>query len=197
VIERRRGEPISESGRSVARRSQGLAEHQSWVEAEAGAIASRLGLPPDLACALKIAGRLHDEGKKTERWQRAFHIPYDQRPLAKSTRAPNMTVLGGYRHELGSLRWVENDPEFATLDAELRDLVLHLVAAHHGRARPILPVDGADEPPTQLRARARDVALRFERLSRRFGPWGLAWLESLLRAADVRASRRNDEEDHG
>ena len=77
------------------------------------------------------------------------------------------------------------------------NLALHLVAAHHGRARPVLPVDGAEEPPTRLRERAREVALRYERLSRRFGPWGLAWLESLLRAADVRASRKNDEVNRG
>ncbi len=197
VVERRVGEPISESGRSIARRAQGLGEHQRWTENEVATIAQRLRLPAELTLALRIAARLHDEGKKAERWQRAFHVAASERPLAKSTRAPNVAVLGGYRHELGSLRWVEADTEFASLSPEYRDVVLHVVAAHHGRARPNLPVDGADEPPTKLRERAREIALRYERLSRRFGPWGLAWIESLLRAADVRASRKNDEVDRG
>jgi CRISPR-associated endonuclease/helicase Cas3 len=41
--------------------------------------------------------------------------------------------------------------------------------------------------------RAREVALRFVRMERRWGPWGLAWWESLLRAADQQASRELEE----
>lgn len=192
-VERRKGDAaVSETGRSVAGRAQSLVEHQAWVAGEAKTLAASLALPPELARVLVIAGRLHDEGKKVERWQRAFHVPKDQRPLAKSTRAPNVSALGRYRHELGSLPFVERDPELLALNEADRDLVLHLVAAHHGRARPVLPTDGAEEPPALLKVRAREVALRFDRLSRRFGPWGLAWLEALLRAADQRASKRND-----
>ncbi len=33
------------------------------------------------------------------------------------------------------------------------------------------------------------MALRFARLQKRWGPWGLAWWEALLRAADQQASR--------
>lgn len=192
-VERKKGEAaMSETGRSVAGRAQSLGEHQAWVADEARSIAANLELSAELARVLVIAGRLHDEGKQVERWQRAFHVPKPQRPLAKSTRAPNVHALGGYRHELGSLPFVERDPEFLALNEADRDLVLHLVAAHHGRARPVLPTDGAEEPPALLKVRAREIALRFDRLSRRFGPWGLAWLEALLRAADQRASKRND-----
>lgn len=188
---------VSEAGRSVARRAQTLVEHQRWVEDEARAITRQAGLDPRLAQAVHVAARLHDEGKRAERWQQAFGIPSSQRPLAKSTSAPNVALLGGYRHELGSLPHVERDAEFRELDEDQQDLVLHLVAAHHGRARPTLPIEGAEEPPSLLRQRAEQIALRFERLSRRFGPWGLAWLESLLRSADQRASRRNDRNDEG
>ena len=36
------------------------------------------------------------------------------------------------------------------------------------------------------------MALRFARLQKRWGPWGLAWWEALLRAADQQASRDNE-----
>jgi CRISPR-associated endonuclease/helicase Cas3 len=48
-----------------------------------------------------------------------------------------------------------------------------------------------DAPPSALEERARDVALRFARLQKRWGPWGLAWWEALLRAADQQASRED------
>ena len=82
----------------------------------------------------------------------------------------------------------------ALLSHEMKDLVRHLIAAHHGRARPVIETAGCeDAPPSLLEARARDVALRFARLQKRFGPWGLAWLEAILRAADQQASRDLDE----
>jgi CRISPR-associated endonuclease/helicase Cas3 len=74
-----------------------------------------------------------------------------------------------------------------------RDLVLHLVAAHHGGARPLISTQGCeDAPPSALEDRARDVALRFARLQKDWSPWGLAWWEALLRAADQEASRDNE-----
>jgi CRISPR-associated endonuclease/helicase Cas3 len=89
---------------------------------------------------------------------------------------------------------VDRDPEFKNLPQDLQDLVLHLVAAHHGRARPLIETSGCDDaPPSALEVRARDVALRFARLQKVWGPWGLAWLEALLRAADQQASRENDQ----
>ena len=46
-----------------------------------------------------------------------------------------------------------------------------------------------------LQERACDVALRFTRLQKRWGPWGLAWWEALLRAADQQASRDHGQEE--
>jgi len=187
-------------------RPQSLAEHQSETEARIKIIEARikiigeqLGLPEEYIRMLCIAARLHDEGKKAARWQRAFRAERDAKklgvkePLAK-TRVPiNQAVLDGYRHEFGSLPYAKDDAEFKELPEALQELTLHLIAAHHGKARPLISTDGCDDgPPSLLEERAREVALRFARLQKRWGPWGLAWWESLLRAADAQVSRDND-----
>ena len=80
--------------------------------------------------------------------------------------------------------------EAECLPQETRDLILHLIASHHGHARPIIRSNGCDEgPPSLLEIKAGSVALRFARLQTRYGPWGLAWREAIFRAADQRASR--------
>jgi CRISPR-associated endonuclease/helicase Cas3 len=90
-------------------------------------------LPEEISKALTIAARLHDEGKKAKRWQQAFNAPEDM--VYAKTRGPiNFRVLSGYRHEFGSLPYAERDSDFQGLPAEMKDLVLHLIAAHHGRA---------------------------------------------------------------
>jgi CRISPR-associated endonuclease/helicase Cas3 len=193
LVEKWRHTPASEDGRSVARTFQGLAEHQEWAEREADRLACRLDLPSDYAKMLRFVACLHDVGKQVERWQNAFSAPEEGRPYAKTPGPVKFGLLDGYRHEFGSLPIVERDPEFETLSPDLQDLALHLVAAHHGFGRPLIGTNGCtDGPPSALEGRARDVALRFARLQRRWGPWGLAWWESLLRAADQRASRRLD-----
>ena len=151
---------------------------------------------------MRIAGRLHDEGKRAQRWQRAFRAERDAKklgitePLAKTRGPINQQVLGGYRHEFGSLLHAKDDAEFQKLPQDMQDLVLHLIAAHHGFARPLIATEGCeDAPPSALEDRAREVALRFACLQKFWGPWCLAWWESFLRAADAQASRNNDERD--
>ena len=170
---------------------QTLAGHQEAAAARARAIGLQLGLPQPYARMLEISARLHDEGKRAWNWQKAFNAPVANGPFAKTPGPIHQSLLDGYRHEFGSLPAVAVDAEFLALPSdELRDLALHLVAAHHGGARPLIGVQGcADAPPSLLEERAREVALRFVRLQRRWGPWGLAWWESLLRAADQQASR--------
>ena len=179
--------------RSASSRPQLLAEHQSWTERKALAIADAVGLVGDDRRALGIAARLHDEGKRAKSWQDAFRAPHDG--IYAKTKGPLWRArLDHYRHEFGSLPYVEKHPGFGALPCDLRDLVLHLVAAHHGFARPVIETRGCeDAPPSALAARACDVTLRFARLQKRWGPWGLAWWEALLRAADAQASRDNDE----
>jgi CRISPR-associated endonuclease/helicase Cas3 len=181
-----------EEDRSIAHKPQLLDEHQSWAEDEARMLTQRLNLPVEYREALQLAARLHDEGKRATCWQRAFRAPRDG-VYAKTSGPLNLQLLGGYRHEFGSLSLVQGDPRLTALDPGLQDLVLHLIAAHHGHARPVISTAGCeDAPPSALQLRAREVALRFMRLQERWGPWGLAYWEALLRAADQRASRRND-----
>lgn len=184
----------TEESRAASIRAQLLDEHQFWTETAAARIAEAVNLTGDYARVLRIAARLHDEGKKAIRWQRAFRAPPGG-VYAKTKGPLNLSHLDGYRHEFGSLPWVEREGEFQKLPDDLKDLVLHLVAAHHGFARPLIGIRACDDaPPSILQDRARDIALRFARLQNRWGPWGLAWWEALLRAADQQASRRNDEE---
>ena len=78
------------------------------------------------------------------------------------------------------------------------DLLLHLVVSHHGWGRPlVLPAaDGTDAtveyeidgvPVSASADLARvdwEQPERFARLNDRFGPWGIALLEAIVRQAD-------------
>lgn len=196
-VDKWRSDSSNERDRAIASHPQLLDEHHSWAERKARELARRLGLPKVWEDVLALAARLHDEGKRAERWQSAFNA--ERGASYAKTRGPiNQKLLGGYRHEFGSLLYVEKDEAFQALSDDLKDLVLHLIAAHHGQARPVIGMDGCDDaPPTALAVRVLDVALRFVRLQRRWGPWGLAWWEALLRAADQQASRDNDERKAG
>ena len=191
VVEKWRDDSETEDDRAVGR-LQELAEHHAWTEAKARALANTLGLPDLYVELLAVAARLHDEGKRHPRWQQAAKAPRDGRIYAKTDKRMNIHLLDNYRHEFGSLPFAEQDEGFKVLPVDLQELVLHLIAAHHGWARPVISTTGGDGPPSVLEGRARDVALRFAHLQKRWGPWGLAWWEALLRAADQQASRDND-----
>lgn len=97
-------------------------------------------------------------------------------------------ALGGYRHEFGSLLDAGKDAGIGKhLEA---DLILHLIAAHHGWARPHFEDRARDNTVTSAEndEAAAESMRRFGRLQQRFGRWGLAWLETLVRCADISAS---------
>lgn len=192
VVEKWRHDAATEEDRSAGR-PQLLGEHLEWTADRARDLARRLELPKAAERVLVIAARLHDLGKAASNWQRAFNAPEDG--IYAKTRGPvNTHLLDGYRHEFGSLPEAERDEELRVLPEEDQELVLHLIASHHGFARPCISMGGCpDAPPKNLVLRARAVALRFARLQRRWGPWGLAWWEMLLRASDQQASRANDQ----
>jgi CRISPR-associated endonuclease/helicase Cas3 len=136
--------------------------------------------------------------------------------LAKSARMPADAAAmkaarerAGYpeggRHELLSVRLVESAPAILAT-AHDGDLVLHLVESHHGHCRPFAPVVFDARPPsvsvpkeiagellsygkaTGLERLDSGVPDRFWSLVRKYGWWGLSYLEACLRLADHRAS---------
>ncbi len=172
-------------------------DHTDDVAMHARRIVTALPLTSELREALVVAARLHDLGKLREVWQRDIGNPNPDDPWAKSgSRWRGHCICPDYRHEFGSLLDVldgkcEQQAELDSLGGDMLDVVLHLVASGHGRARPHFPPNETiDYKPHKqdTDAVAVEVARRFARLQRRYGRWGLAYLESLLRAADYAAS---------
>jgi len=142
--------------------------------------------------------------------------------LAKSGMDPSDRVLAaraqeasgwpaGMRHEAISavaVAAVANADPALVNDVDL-DLVLHLVATHHGNGRPLLPAV-LDENPVEVRTHVPghgvsvevgsgatidwSAPARFERLGARYGWWGLALLESVVRLADIACSKEYEKE---
>ncbi len=210
-----------ESWESPSKRPYPLREHSRDVAKLAGHFATQTGLS-GLTAVLELAGQYHDAGKADPRFQAWLHggnrrkadlFPH---PLAKSTGpAPSRTereqarLRAGYpkggRHEMLSVRLAELDGALCQMLGTDRDLLLHLIASHHGWCRPFAPV--VDDPNpldvefcfpdgqrlktssrTGLECLDSGIAERFWKLTRCFGWWGLPWLESMLRLADWAAS---------
>ena len=184
----------------LARRQQPLDDHNERVGSAARRIASALGLDEQTAAALEQAGRRHDEGKARSVWQRAAGNWAGGEPIAKSRRGRfRPELLGGYRHEFGSLAKADRELSVTDENPAQRELVLHLIAAHHGHARPGFPNArqwDPELPEEQCRQLALEAERRFAHLQETFGPWGLAWLEALVKCADAWVSSGHDAEEH-
>ncbi len=128
---------------------------------------------------------------------------------------PEWRWPSGMRHEAISVALfraalgVQLRDEMANLDS---DLVEHLIASHHGWSRPLFPpvidnstppISGTNGKPKAVtaairgktvEARSDDVVVdwsqpqRFRQLCERYGWWGLALLEAVLRLADMAIS---------
>ncbi len=175
--------------------------HTADVVARARQTVKALRLPDDLAKAVILAAKYHDLGKKRQLWQRSIGNPkphdWHAKPGKPSDSRPwRPQHLSDYRHEFGSVLDLQ-DPngehcaELTALDPNMRDLALHLIAAHHGLARPHFSPEGIVDPErsqAEAETEALEVLRRYARLQRMYGRWGLAYIESLIRAADWAAS---------
>jgi len=212
---------ISEDDDSSFRQQEvTLRRHSTDVRDFAERFARALGFSETLVADVARAGWFHDVGKADRRFQRWLLGGSDIKaasliePLAKSAlpagNARDREVARqragyprGYRHELLSLAMIQKNPQ-ALVGASDPELVLHLVASHHGWCRPFAPPVDHPEDLTvdldhagialasttrhQIARLDSGVSDRFWALVDRYGWWGLAWLEAVVRLADHRAS---------
>jgi CRISPR-associated endonuclease/helicase Cas3 len=177
----------SPQSRKTSERTQTIRQHKDSARLYVGSITQALGLEPLLTEALVTAALRHDDGKARPIWQVFAGNSDMTNPVAKPIKTSHGRKLRGYRHEFGSLMEAPMDmsghPE--------HDLILHLIAAHHGWARPHFKITAVDNTYTteENERVAIEVLRRFGQLQLRFGRWGLAWLEALLRSADIAASK--------
>jgi CRISPR-associated endonuclease/helicase Cas3 len=166
--------------------------------------AEALALPAAWRDDLVLAARLHDLGKADPRFQAQLGAsgPALYAKGSAQRGRPMLEERDGERHEAYSVAAALKVPKL--LDAAHdRDLVLHLIGAHHGFGRPFMPVrkDAGCEFSTDVdgisvnyqgRSAQADLASgwadRFAVLNQRYGPWRLAYLETLLRFADFQRS---------
>jgi CRISPR-associated endonuclease/helicase Cas3 len=177
------------------RNAVSLKRHLARVRGKARLLCKRLHLADDnpVRCSVVAAARGHDVGKDCPWWQRAVGS-FTKPPVAKSGQEEfNHAINQGYRHELGSVAKLQQAASVTSMEPCAADLLLHLVAAHHGHGRPGFRPEAMGPIPTNELQQAIDaVPARFARVQAAHGWWGLAWLETLVKAADVLASR--DEE---
>jgi CRISPR-associated endonuclease/helicase Cas3 len=182
-----------DDGSRTARAKQLLKAHLTSAGDFAAKLVAGLGLREPESLAVVLAARWHDLGKNRPVWQHAIgNRAYPGEVWAKSGLGMRPLALNDYRHELGSLLDLATMPEFQELSKDVQDLVVHLIAAHHGRARPHFPDSERfdhNRPEEEVAGVVAGIPGRFARLQRRYGRWGLAYLESLVRAADIMASQ--------
>lgn len=188
-----------------------LGDHLEEVASAVDGIVGDL-LPADMKAALKVAAQYHDYGKVDVRYQTWLRngdrmaAAMAPKQLAKSgmnvlKKQKDCGLPEGFRHEILSLQFAEKSPD---VQHKLRDLILHIIASHHGCCRPLAPVaidekppcvafhglevceqERVDNPPHRIGSGVSD---RFWTLTREYGWWGLAYLEAMLRLADWLAS---------
>ncbi len=194
-----------------------LTQHTGGVVKKARKFAQGCGLAGGLEAAITTAAELHDLGKCDERFQRLLDplwiasdgylakndgcSPREQLKRQRESEYPK-----GGRHEFASTAlaeagacWPEgSDPE----------LVLHLIGTHHGYGRALPPVWLDEDFEVRAQVNGKEIVIRgahrvgqldsgwterYWAMTRKYGWWGLAYLEAILRRADCVRSREEQE----
>lgn len=192
---------LDDDGHTFQPQRVNLESHLNGVLARTRDVARRIGLSCESTDDLVLAAKLHDLGKLDARFQRLCARKQDSLPLAQSghswierrDRAALSDYPTGERHEALS---VELMIQYGLhTSANDRELVEHLVASHHGWARPFIRaaegvaqvddrVFGVDFTAELEHDEAVRAPARFRSVQKRFGWHGLAWLEAILQLSD-------------
>ncbi len=197
-----------------------LEKHTDGVVERTRLYAEKCGLDAGLVEDLVLAARLHDRGKCDERFQQMLdpfwltghdflakgngrRVSSEYQDKREKSRYPRHA-----RHEFGSVALAAGSKAFQ--NAKNSELVLHLIGTHHGYGRSLAPywyddtdgkitaeVDGeqlSGEQPSRFARIDSGWARQFWTLVGRYGYWGLAYLETILRRADCVQSREEESE---
>ncbi len=213
-VEREEDEPEGDEA-SFTGRKVPLDEHMRSVAETVRDFANANGLDSTLVRTVELAGLWHDQGKRDWRFQTWLRgselqaLAEEANPIAKSGRDRSQwqssTDFGyprGARHEFVSVRLLER----AVPNGVNREIAKFLIGTHHGFGRPFPPVvQDNSSVDVKLLSGDQEVVVssdhRLHRLDggwadlfwslvRRFGWWGVAYLEALLVTADRTVSAR-------
>lgn len=181
-----------------------LRDHRADVARACESLGQMVSTDPSVHETLRLAGLYHDDGKAHELFQKYLRVGkkrrHDEPVWAKSPSKVSWypkTAAGlppEWRHEQLSaaiaVRDLDGDP--------LRDVVAVLAGLSHGYGRTLFPhgyrsLVGGDQ---FAESSSEDIFTdgtwdeMLHRCTKKYGPWGLAWLEALVRAADHHVSEQ-------
>ena len=173
----------------------------------------RLGFTEDEINLLIQCARWHDWGKAHQIWQNFAQA--DTEIVAKSPECKHFSVLKGFRHELASA--------LAARQQGASFLAQYLIATHHGKVRATLMESdgfcdprylrgvelGSELPSVELGDESLETLFLdypdppkkwedqvFDELLEDWGVFKLLYLETLIRNADVAASKYREKQTH-